>query len=133
MDGFKIDASEVRSLAEDFRRVPPTLARQAKPVVEQSIVKITNQLRDEMGASASFGALAGGISYDIDPDGYGAEAGPTKASRGGASTLGKGANIAYFGGSNGGGGTVPDPRGALDAEAPRFAQALSDLAAELLR
>ena len=126
MDGFKIDASEVRSLAEDFRRVPPMLARQAKPVVSRGAVNIKNQLRDEMGRSVHFRA-ADSITYDLVDGGYGAEIGPTKT---GAGPI---ANIAYFGGSNGGGGTVPDPRGALDAEAPRFAQALSDLAAELLR
>ena len=42
------------------------------------------------------------------------------------------ANIAYFGGANGGGGTVPDPRGALEAEAPRFEKALTDLVGEIL-
>lgn len=126
MDGFTIDASEARALAEDFRRVPDQLARHAKPIVEKGASNIKDQLRDEMGRSRHFRA-AKSITYDLLDGGYTAEIGPTKT---GAGPI---ANIAYFGGSNGGGGTVPDPRGALDAEAPRFAQALSDLAAELLR
>ena len=81
MDGFKIDASEVRSLAEDFRRVPPALARQAKPVVARGAVNIKNQLRDEMGKSVHFRA-ADSITYDLVDGGYGAEIGPTKGGAG---------------------------------------------------
>ena len=127
MASFQIDASEVRALAEDFRRVPDQLARHAKPIVEKGANNIKDQLREEMGRSRHFFKAAKSITYDILDGGYTAEIGPTKT---GAGPI---ANIAYFGGSNGGGGTVPDPRGALEAEAPRFANALSELAAELLR
>lgn len=124
---IEFDMTEVRALSEDFRRVPDALARHAKPVVAKGAVNIKNQLRDEMRDSTWFGGAAADIDYDLLDGGFTAEIGPTK---GGAGSL---ANLAYFGGANGGGGTVPDPRGALEAEAPRFANALAELAAGLLR
>lgn len=138
---IEIDTSEVRALAEDFKAVPARLARHAKPVVSKGADNIRNQMRDEMSSSAHFKKAAKSITYDLIDDGFGAEIGPVK----GAGSI---ANIAYFGGSGwsgrkkpgpgwqqgpGGGGTVPDPRGALKAEAPRFIKALADAAAELLR
>jgi hypothetical protein len=41
------------------------------------------------------------------------------------------ANVGYFGTSRGG-GTVPDPQGALDAEAPRLESAIGDLLGGIL-
>lgn len=123
---IQIDMSEVRELAADFRRVPAEVQRVAKPVVAKGALKIKNQLRDEMADSRHFQA-ANFIGYDLTDGGFGAEIGPEKS---GAGNL---ANIAYFGGANGGGGTVPDPRGALDAETPHFIKALADAAAEVLR
>ena len=55
-----------------------------------------------------------------------AEIGPET---GGAGSL---AGFAYFGGVNGGGGTVPDPQGALDAEAPNVEKHLGALVAKAL-
>ena len=59
------------------------------------------------------GVKLGGAGYEIQDRAGSIElvAGPTKGSPGSL------ANIAYFGTSRGG-GTVPDPRGALDAETP---------------
>lgn len=121
-----IDTSEVRELAVEFRQVPDLLARHAKPIVSKGANNIKNQLREEMAGSTWFKRAAGRINYDLIDGGFGAEIGPESA---GAGSL---ANLAYFGGANGGGGTVPDPRGALEAEAPKFEQALAKLAAELL-
>ena len=139
---IEIDTSEVRELIADWTRVPDMMAREGRPVIERGARNIRDQLRDEMRSSKHFKSTAKAISYDLDNDGYGAEIGPEK---GGSGAL---AVIAYFGGSAwsgrrrpgrgwqqgpGGGGTVPDPRGALEAEAPRFEKALADKAAELLR
>ena len=139
---IEIDMSEVRELMADWTRVPDMMAREGRPVVERGARNIRDQLRDEMRNSKHFKAAAKSISYDLDDDGYGAEIGPKKGGPGAIAV------IAYFGGSAwsgrrrpgrgwqqgpGGGGTVPDPRGALEAEAPRFEKALADKAAELLR
>lgn len=120
------DASEVRQFAADLTRAGMKVAQGVPPIVVKAAVNIKKQLSAEMASSASFGALSG-MSFDLDPDRFGAEIGPKKGS-GGAAKLGFGYNIAYFGGSNGGGGTVPDPSGALKAEVPNFIKALADLA-----
>lgn len=126
MTRIEIDMSEVRTFAADMRQVDSRLARHVKPVVKRGATNIKDQMVEEMKSSAWFAPVARGISYDLVNDGYTAEIGPTKGSPGSL------ANIAYFGGGvQPGGGTVPDPRGALDAEVPRFQKALADLAEEL--
>lgn len=128
MAHIEIDAREIREFSEDISRIPAVLARHAMPVVERGALNIRNQLREEMGASAHFAGVARSISYDLDLDDLSAEIGPS-ADPGSPGNL---ANIAYFGSSRGGGGTVPDPQEALDAEAPNFTEALADLIEELL-
>jgi hypothetical protein len=125
MPTVDIDMSEVRTLAADFSQIPGELARHAIPVVEKAAVNVKKQLIAEMLASKHFKGFAK-ISYDLTSDSGGivAEIGPTKDGPG------AGANLAYFGTWKGG-GTVPDPRGALEAEYPKLEQHLADLAEEL--
>lgn len=126
MSGFDIDMGEVRELAVDMRQVDGALTRHLRPIVAKGGVKIKAQLRKEMGESRHFGVVAPAITFDEVDGGLGVEVGPEKGSPG---SLG---NIAYFGTSRGG-GTVPDPRGALDAEAGPFTESLADAAEGLLR
>ena len=127
MPEVSIDAHEVRELAADFTRVPGELARHAIPVLSKGALNIKNQMRESFEASgnAGFRFVGRTVSYDLTTDGseYSAEIGPDKPS-------GALANVAIFGTPRGG-GTVADPREALDAEAPRFEKALADLAEEL--
>jgi len=125
MPTVDIDMSEVRTLAADFSQIPGELARHAVPVVEKAAMNVKKQLIAEMRASKHFKGFAS-ISYDLTSDSGGivAEIGPTKDGPG------AGANLAYFGTWKGG-GTVPDPRGALEAEYPNLEQHLADLAEEL--
>lgn len=125
MPSVEFDASELRDFSSELGRVPATVVTGVRPVVRKAGVNMKNQLREEMGASRHFRA-AESISFDEGDGGMAVEVGPTKS---GAGNL---ANIAYFGGANGGGGTVPDPQGALEAEAPRFEKALTDLVGEIL-
>jgi len=124
---MSIDAGEVRALAEDMRRVDSRMSRHVRPVVERGAVQIKNDLQAEMRKSRHFAPVARGISYDMRSPGgaYEAEIGPEKGSPGSL------ANIAYFGDSLGA-GTVEDPTAALEREAPKFADALADLAADLV-
>ena len=133
-DGFTIDTSELRALAAKLTDSTRGVERDVRQVVSKGALNIRTQLRDEMGASPSFGALAGGITYDLTGNAFFSEAqiGPVKKKGSGTGGIGKGANIAYFGGSNGGGGTVPDPRGALERETPKFEKALGDILGGLL-
>lgn len=121
---------EVTGLAEfvaDLHGMPDLVHAGARRVLERAAVNIKRQLRGEMGASRHFGQVARAISYDIiDRIGYvEAEIGPTKGSPGSL------ANIAYFGTSRGG-GTVPDPDAALQAEVPNMERELADLVARSL-
>ena len=127
MPEISIDAHEVRELAADFTRVPGELSRHAIPVLSKGALNIKNQMRESFEASgnAGFRFVGRTVSYDLTTEGneLSAEIGPTKPE-------GALANVAIFGTPRGG-GTVADPREALEAEAPRFEKALADLAEEL--
>ena len=127
MPEISIDAHEVRELAADFTRVPGKLSRHAIPVLSRGALNIKNQMRESFEASgnAGFRFVGRTVSYDLVTEGteLSAEIGPTKPE-------GALANVAIFGTPRGG-GTVADPREALEAEAPRFEKALADLAEEL--
>ena len=127
MPEISIDAHEVRELAADFTRIPGELSRHAIPVLSRGALNIKNQMRESFEASgnAGFRFVGRTVSYDLTTEGneLSAEIGPTKPE-------GALANVAIFGTPRGG-GTVADPREALEAEAPRFEKALADLAEEL--
>lgn len=121
------DISGLAEFIADLRELPEHARGDARQVLSKAGVNIKRQLVAEMSSSRSFGQVASAISYEIHDRAGSIElvAGPTKGSPGSL------ANIAYWGGSRGG-GTVPDPRGALDAEAPVAAEYLLDLLARHL-
>lgn len=121
-----VDASELRKLASDLSNAPKLVKSEARGVISKGALNITNQMRDE--AKRRHYDFSRRISYDIkvSGDSIEAEIGPKT---GGVGSL---AGIAYFGGVNGGGGTVPDPQGALDAEAPNVEKYLAELVEKAL-
>lgn len=125
MASVSIDTSEVAALAADLGRVSAKVQRAAQGVIEKGANNIKRQMVSEAEGSRHF-RLARTISYDMSLAGMQAEIGPT---RGGAGSL---AGIAYFGGINGGGGTIPDPEGALLAEAPNVERYLLQIVGEAL-
>lgn len=120
---MSIDDSELRAFAADLSSAPSRLVPKVRAVVKRGAVNVKRQRQQEFGASRSFKGVARAESFDILEDATGVEAqiGPTK----GPGEPGNLANIAVFGTSRGG-GTVPDPQGALDAEIPGFMKALGD-------
>lgn len=98
------------------------ISTEVRQVVSKAALNIKNTMRADAEASAYF-QFAPRISYDLKGNASFSEAeiGPEK---GGAGSL---ANIAYFGGRRGGGGTVRDPQQALNEEAPRFESALQSM------
>lgn len=152
MASVRLDDSELRALAADMTKAAESIDGKVLPIIEHGAVNIKAQMRSEMGASTHFKQIAPTIDYEVhggDVFGVGvieAEIGPDKAGAGGRNrgrraggvhfntsdfAGGNGnaaplANIAYFGSSRGG-GTVPDPQGALDAEAPNVEKHLGDL------
>lgn len=125
----RMDSDEVRSFATHLGGVAAATRKQQSAVVHRGANNIKRQLREEMGRSRHFRQIVPKIGYDVREVGaFGggfieAEIGPAAE---GAGYLD---NIAYFGTSRGG-GTVPDPLGALLDEMPRFESAVADLAAD---
>jgi hypothetical protein len=111
----------LRELSADLGRI----ASSALPEVDKILKKGAQSVKDEMvsdaQASRHFRSIARSISYDsayrVGEAAY--EVGPDK-DRGGEI-----ANIAYFGGANGGGGTL-DIDAPLQSEEPRLMKALDD-------
>lgn len=131
MTDVTVDTSELRALAADLTAAGSGVAEKVRPVVHRGANNIKRQLREEMAESTFFRGAARSIDYDMTGAGgrmvFGvgiieAEIGPSSD----AGSPGNLANVAYFGTSRGG-GTVPDPQGALDAELPGFERALADI------
>ena len=132
-----VDDAEVRSLAVDLGVAGQRIKTDARAVIAKGALNIKSQMMAEASKSRHL-KIARVISYDLRDTAGGVEAeiGPTK---GGEGSL---AGIAYFGGSSwrgrekpgrgwqqgpGGGGTIPDPQGALEAEAPAVEKYIGDL------
>lgn len=128
MGRVDIDASEVLALAADLGAATARLVPQVRAVVTRGAVNVKAHLRSEAGRSPSFRHIAPTIGYDQRRD----TATSSEVEVGPGKPTGALANIAYFGGAHGGGATLPDPQGALDAEGPRFEQALTDILGDLL-
>lgn len=118
------DTSDLRSFATEMSQVPQKVTRGIRPVVFKGVNNIRRTMQQDFNESRYFKPAARSITYEVkaDGDGISGEVGPD-TSTGYASF----AHIAYFGGANGGGGTVPDPLEALAIEAPQFEDALSKL------
>lgn len=125
---MQIDTSELDRLAADLGRMPAKVAKGIAPIVRKGAVNIKEQLNAEMDESAHFGQVNITFETKTEGDGHVAEIGAVTQGR----VVGDLAHFAYFGGANGGGGTVDDPEGALKAEAPRFVKALTDLIGDAL-
>jgi hypothetical protein len=117
------------ALARDLSSVPARLAPKIRPVVSRGALNVKTQLQAEARESSHFSSLASSIGYELleDTSGVQADIGPDRERGGGAGLL-----MAYWGQSRGGGGTLPDPLGALEAEAPGFVSALEKVAASVL-
>lgn len=115
MAGASFDSSELRAFAADLTSAGNAIAPAVRGIVAKGAVNIKKQMVEEMKSSTHFKGVARAISYDIKAEANAVEAqiGPSKGSPGSL------ANIAYFGTPRGG-GTVPDPQLALEAEMPNF-------------
>lgn len=131
---MSLDDAELRALSKDLGLVPNGIIPKVRGVVRKGAVNVKNTMQRDMRASASFRPAARSIDFEeINSGGFGAtviaaEIGPNK-SRDKAAGL---AGFAYFGGSNGGGGTVRDPAEALAEEAPNFEKFLLEVLEGLL-
>lgn len=131
MTSFEVDASEFDRFAGDLESAVSRVVEGLPGVVSKGALNVKNEWNAAFAASESFAGVAGAVGYDTVTGGGGVEAqvGPNKARRRAAAL----ANIAHFGGANGGGGTVADPQVFLDNEAPKFVGAIESLIERSLR
>lgn len=132
-DSIDVDASEVERFAVDLGRVSGRVLPEVDAIMKHGAGNIKDELVTDAEHSKHFRRIAPSISYDSDYR-VGQVAyviGPDKdrgGRSGGAAHL---ANIAYFGGANGGGGTLSldEP---LRHEEPQVLKRLDDFLAGLL-
>ena len=127
------DTSELRALSAGLTKAGTAVDGKIKGVITKGAVAIKSQMRKEMQGSPHFKGTARSIDFSIHGgDMFGV--GVIEAEIGakiGAGEVGGLAHIAYFGTSRGG-GTVADPIGALNAEAPKFEAALLKILGDIL-
>lgn len=109
---FRVQGLEqLDTFAADLQAVPIGAGKAIESVLERGGVEMKKKMENDFSGSRSFGHVARSITYDRD--GSRLEVGPD-AARSSSAPL---AGIAYFGGANGGGGTVAEPDYILEAEA----------------
>ncbi|WP_062077687.1 hypothetical protein [Demequina globuliformis] len=115
------DTSQVRAVAADFGNAPARISRNVTSVMFKSAQNIKKSMRAQARERKHWHAVAGDITFDIEPDvdGVSAEIGP-EIGRSGRGHQGSLAFIAYNGSSRGGGGTIRDPEVDLMEELPAF-------------
>lgn len=119
----RVDASEVHRLAADLTALGPEVAAKARPVVLKGAVNVQRDARDLASGHRGLGAYPRSITFDLDDGGLSAEIGPDKELPQGP--LG---NIVEYGTSKN--APMPHLGPALDNEAPKFEEALADVASE---
>lgn len=128
MSGFTIDTAEINRLALDLSRAASKSLDVVEPVLKRGAQNIKGDMAADAASSRHFASVAPSISYDrigfASHVGY--EIGPEIGRFGGS--LG---DIAYFGGANGGGGTL-DIDAPLTAEEPRLVTSLAKALGDLL-
>lgn len=96
-------AAELYRFASDVAKAAEASVREVDPIVRTEAHELKDRMNSDLAGSRHFHGAAGSVTYDsrYSFGAVGYEVGPDKGRRGGAI-----ANIAYFGGSNGGGDTV---------------------------
>ncbi len=121
--------SDLAKFARDLSVAPALITAGIQAVGKRGAVNIKREMRRDAEPSAHFAQIAPTIGFDQTKSGpreWEWEIGPAKR-RGGNL-----ANIAYFGGAHGGGGTIRDPQAALDDEAPKLTAALAKVIGGIL-
>lgn len=121
--------SDFEKLAREFAQAGDGLIKELGSSVSKGALNVKKQIQQDFRGSRHFKGVKD-IRYNRKDaaDSIEAEIGPYVDSEGFGSLVG----VAIHGGSRGGGGTVPDPIIALQAEEPRFLKAADDIIAKLL-
>ena len=123
------DASELETFAVDLGRAGDRALKDVEKVVFKGALNLKRDMAQELQSSRHFRSIAKSVDFDIEsrPNGVEAEIGPKSGPR----EPGNLANIAYFGTSRGGGGTV-DFMKPFEEEKPRFEQAIQEVLRDIL-
>lgn len=128
---LRFDASDFDRLASDLDRAAGSdLIGEIEPTIMRGAGNVQRGMKADMEQSRHFGQVTRAITFDVDryQQHIRAEIGPLSAGR----QVGDLAHFAYFGGANGGGGTVPDPEYLLEQEAPNLEKYVGDILEGLL-
>ncbi|MCS3494066.1 hypothetical protein M2368_003094 [Arthrobacter sp. JUb119] len=126
---MSLDDSELRMLSQELGLVPDGLVPKVRGVVKKGALNVKTAMQQDLRTSSYFKVAARSVDFEeVSSGAFGqtniaAEIGPNKSRHAAAGLAG----IAYFGGANGGGGTVRDPAEALADEAPNFEKYLLDV------
>lgn len=124
---MRVEVSGIKELAAHLEESAPRTHDEGKKVISKGALNIKDEWRSRWRGFTHAPALPSAISYDVTgtAGGWSAEIGPDKRRRQGA--LG---NLLEFGSLN----NAPRPGGqpALDLEAPRFEDAVGDVAEKIL-
>lgn len=95
------------ALAHDFGVMPGKYANKIRPIFNKTAVEIKKGMQKDFQGSQHFKQVGRSIDYEVEIGAHGlsVEIGPNAETNAAAPLAG----IAYFGGSNGGGGSVRDP------------------------
>lgn len=140
-DGISIDTSGFDAYAGDLKLAVAEIGAEIPKVVGRGALNVKNEWNKAFWDSEHFKGIGGTVSYDtkVTAQFVEAEVGPDKERHPGlpgpprAKRAAPLANIAHFGGANGGGGTVADPQTFLDHEEPRLLAALDAMIGKALR
>lgn len=122
--------SDLDALIRDLERLPDEVRGEIEPIFEKTALQVKNRMQADFQGSTHFHQVGRTIDYETRQagDGFEAEIGPNR-DRGGAAAL---AGIAYFGGVNGGGGTIPEPDSIAEDEADIMARFITNAAGAIL-
>lgn len=121
-------------LARDLGRAPASVVKGIGPILRRTALEVKRGMVEDFQKSRHFRQVARSIDYDVTTTGaFGshvvqAEIGPNAARHRSAALAG----IAYFGGANGGGGTVRDPSHHLQVQGELMEKYIGDLLEEAL-
>lgn len=119
----------------DLGQAPGRTVKKIKPVMKKAGVQMKRNWTKSFRSSPSFRVVGKSVTFDVhDSTAFGTrniqvEVGPD-ASRDSAAAL---AGIATFGGSRGGGGSVPEPDQLLKDEADTAEKFIADIIGEALQ
>lgn len=119
MGSAVFDFSELERFAGRLDSVAAKdLGAVVKPIVQRGAGNVQRAMRADMAGSSHFKQVARKITFETRPlaGSVTCDVGPITEGK----VTGDLAHFAYFGGANGGGGSVRDPQAALDDEAPTF-------------